>query len=87
VAPDEGKLALRALLKGRPGEYIGTWTGYDSRRGMSKWRDIVDWVGGYPYEAARVDDVFNFCHARGFSLKRLNCRGGTGCNEFVFRRG
>lgn len=36
---------------------------------MSKWRDIVDWVGGYPYEAAKADEVFAFFRARGFSLE------------------
>jgi 2-polyprenyl-6-hydroxyphenyl methylase/3-demethylubiquinone-9 3-methyltransferase len=86
VAPDEGKAALRALLAGRPGDYVRTWTGYQARRGMSKWRDIVDWVGGYPYEAARADEVFGFYRARGFSLEYLRCGGGLGCNEFVFRR-
>ena len=87
MAPNEGKAALRALLGGRPGEYLRTWTNYQARRGMSKWRDIVDWVGGYPYEAAKVDEVFAFFRARGFSLEYLRCGGGLGCNEFVFRRG
>ncbi|HOC16689.1 MAG TPA: class I SAM-dependent methyltransferase [Vicinamibacterales bacterium] len=85
VAPDEGKAALRALLSGRPGEYLRTWTRYQARRGMSKWRDIVDWVGGHPYEAAKVDEVFSFYRARGFALEYLRCGGGLGCNEFVFR--
>ncbi len=86
VAPGEGKAALRALLSGRPGDYVRTWTRYQARRGMSKWRDIVDWVGGYPYEAAKADEVFAFFRARGFSLDYLRCGGGLGCNEFVFRR-
>lgn len=86
VAPDEGKAMLRSLLAGRPAEYVRTWTRYQARRGMSKWRDIVDWVGGYPYEAAKADEVFAFFRARGFTLDYLRCGGGLGCNEFVFRR-
>ena len=31
-----------------------TWRGYASKRGMSPWRDVVDWVGGYPFAAAFV---------------------------------
>jgi 2-polyprenyl-6-hydroxyphenyl methylase/3-demethylubiquinone-9 3-methyltransferase len=27
---------------------------------MSKWYDIVDWVGGYPYEFATPDQIFDF---------------------------
>jgi 2-polyprenyl-6-hydroxyphenyl methylase/3-demethylubiquinone-9 3-methyltransferase len=86
AAPSEVRSALRALLKGKPGRYARTWTGQDVRRGMSKWRDIVDWVGGYPYEAAKADEVFAFFRARGFALEYLRCGGGLGCNEFVFRR-
>ncbi len=28
------------------------WRNYKSIRGMSKWYDLVDWVGGYPFEVA-----------------------------------
>jgi 2-polyprenyl-3-methyl-5-hydroxy-6-metoxy-1,4-benzoquinol methylase len=87
IAPDELKPALRALLRLRPGEYVRRWTGYDKNRGMSRWRDIVDWVGGYPYEVATPDEIFDFYRARGFTLTRLKCGGvGLGCNEFVFVR-
>jgi hypothetical protein len=54
---------------------------------MSRWRDAVDWVGGYPYEVATPDQAFDFCTERGFSLRGLKCGGvGLGCNEFVFER-
>ena len=87
VAPDEVKPALRALVKLRPGEYVRRWTTYDKNRGMSRWRDIVDWVGGYPYEVATPDEIFDFYRARGFTLTKLKCGGvGLGCNEFVFVR-
>jgi 2-polyprenyl-3-methyl-5-hydroxy-6-metoxy-1,4-benzoquinol methylase len=56
-------------------------------RGMSVWYDLVDWVGGYPFEVARLEDVFHFCRSRGFRLRQLKtCGGGHGCNEFVFER-
>lgn len=54
-------------------------------RGMSFFYDCVDWLGGYPFETARPEEVFDFCRDRGFSLKRLQTSGGGhGCNEFVF---
>jgi 2-polyprenyl-6-hydroxyphenyl methylase/3-demethylubiquinone-9 3-methyltransferase len=54
---------------------------------MSPWRDTVDWVGGYPFEVARPEEVFDFCQQRGLLLLRLKtCGGGRGCNEFVFGR-
>jgi 2-polyprenyl-6-hydroxyphenyl methylase/3-demethylubiquinone-9 3-methyltransferase len=87
VAPDEVKPAARALLTLRPQEYVRRWTAYDKNRGMSHWRDIIDWVGGYPYEVATPDEIFDFYRARGFTLTKLKCGGvGLGCNEFVFLR-
>jgi 2-polyprenyl-3-methyl-5-hydroxy-6-metoxy-1,4-benzoquinol methylase len=86
-APNEAKSVLRAVVTLRPGEYVRSWTRYSEKRGMSRWRDIVDWVGGYPYEYATPEAIFDFYRARGFSLARLKCGGvGLGCNEFVFVR-
>ena len=70
----------------QPAEYIKSWTGYRANRGMSKWRDIVDWVGGYPYEAAKPDVIFQFFKDRGYSLETMRCLGGLGCNEFLFKK-
>jgi 2-polyprenyl-6-hydroxyphenyl methylase/3-demethylubiquinone-9 3-methyltransferase len=87
-APEEGKAMLRALLKLRPQDYARTWTEYSRNRGMSHWRDIIDWVGGYPYEFATPEEIFDFYRARGFELTKMRCGGvGLGCNEFVFVKG
>jgi 2-polyprenyl-6-hydroxyphenyl methylase/3-demethylubiquinone-9 3-methyltransferase len=85
-APEELKNLLRSIATGRPGDYIRTWTQYDTRRGMSHWHDIIDWVGGYPYECARADTIFSFFKQRGFALERLTIGGGLGCSEYVFTR-
>jgi len=85
--PDELKALARSLISLRPQQYIHSWTRYKNARGMNRWHDIVDWVGGFPYEVATVDEVFDFCKARGFTLSRLKNGGvGLGCNEFVFQR-
>ena len=86
VAPDEMKNLLRAAATLKVGAYVRSWTDYDQNRGMNKWRDVIDWVGGYPYEVARADAIFDFYRQRGFALAKLNCGGGLGCNEFVFVR-
>lgn len=87
VAPEEAKSMLRSLLLLKPGEYLRSWTQYDEKRGMSHWRDIFDWVGGYPYEVAKPEEIFDFYRARGFQLTKLKCGAvGLGCNEFVFQR-
>jgi len=87
ITPNEAKIFLRATLEGRPGEYLRSWIEPDTLRGMSRWRDIVDWVGGYPYEFATPEQIFDFYRERGFTLTKLKCGGvGLGCNEFVFVR-
>jgi 2-polyprenyl-3-methyl-5-hydroxy-6-metoxy-1,4-benzoquinol methylase len=53
-------------------------------RGMDRRRDLVDWVGGYPFEVARPDQVFAFYRERGFVLDRLVSVRGLACNEYVF---
>ena len=76
----------KELLQGRPGHYIRTWTQYQKSRGMSRWHDIIDWVGGYPFEVARPDDLLRFYAERGFSPVRTKLTTDAGCNEFVLVR-
>jgi len=55
-------------------------------RGMSAWRDVVDWVGGYPFEVARPEEIFEFYTQRGFELRKLKtCYGSHGCNQYVLQ--
>jgi 2-polyprenyl-6-hydroxyphenyl methylase/3-demethylubiquinone-9 3-methyltransferase len=82
-----GPTLLRDLLSGQP---LRSWLNYgqDSSRGMSPWRDVVDWVGGLPFEVATPETIFRFYRDRGFVLEELTtCGPGHGCNEFVFRNG
>jgi 2-polyprenyl-6-hydroxyphenyl methylase/3-demethylubiquinone-9 3-methyltransferase len=60
---------------------------YKKNRGMSYWTDLIDWVGGYPFEVARPEEVFAFFHAGRYELiKLITCGGDIGCNQFVFNR-
>jgi SAM-dependent methyltransferase len=80
-----GLTIIRDLLRGRP---LETWRHYatNSTRGMSPWADVVDWVGGLPFEVAKPEEIFGFYRDRGFTLRQLKtCAGGHGCNEFVFQ--
>lgn len=79
-----GNIAMLKLAR-----YIRYWTHYASHsgRGMSYWHDKVDWIGGYPFEVAMPEQIFDFFRARGFVLDKLKtCGGGIACNEFVFRK-
>jgi 2-polyprenyl-3-methyl-5-hydroxy-6-metoxy-1,4-benzoquinol methylase len=84
-APEELKRLGRGILTGKPGQCFHEWKEYGNKRGMNLWYDILDWVGGYPYEVATPDEMFDFYKARGYTLTKLRCGGvGLGCNEFVF---
>jgi 2-polyprenyl-6-hydroxyphenyl methylase/3-demethylubiquinone-9 3-methyltransferase len=56
-------------------------------RGMTLWHDMIDWVGGYPFEVARPEAIMRFYRDLGFTLHEMRtCAGRHGCNEFVFVR-
>ena len=56
-------------------------------RGMSLWYDMLDWLGGYPFEVAKPEQVLRFLRPRGFELREMTTAGRTAaCNEFVFER-
>lgn len=87
IFPDEAKRFLGCALKGKPQQYISDWKNYRNERGMNRWHDIIDWVGGFPYEVATPDEIFEFYKAKGFTLQKLKTGGvGLGCNEFVFEK-
>ncbi len=82
------KSSLGQLARGDNSVPWLAWTRYQSgHRGMSWWRDMVDWVGGYPFEIAKPEAILDFYCQSGFDLERLHtCCGKLGCNEYVFRR-
>jgi 2-polyprenyl-3-methyl-5-hydroxy-6-metoxy-1,4-benzoquinol methylase len=57
---------------------------YKEKRGMSWKTDLVDWLGGYPYEYASVKEIFDFYKARGFELQNIKTTNYIGCNQFLF---
>ncbi len=59
---------------------------YRKQRGMSVVRDWFDWLGGYPFEVAKPQEVVGFYEQLGFHLKTLRECRSNGCNEFVFER-
>ena len=78
-----GPITLRDFWHGRP---FATWRNYRHSRGMSAWHDVVDWVGGYPFEVAQPGKIHEFYHERGFLLSKLTTTFSLGCNQYVFVR-
>lgn len=54
-------------------------------RGMSLLHDWRDWLGGYPYESAKLEAVASFYNNLGFELIHLLPPNiGFGNNQFLF---
>jgi len=66
---------------------LGRYREYKNKRGMSILYDWIDWLGGYPFETARPEDVVSFYQQRKFRLEKEVLTRGWGNNQFVFRKG
>lgn len=54
---------------------------------MSFHYDIVDWIGGYPFEVSTPDKIIDFYNSIGYKLIKIKtCKGKLGCNEFLFKK-
>ena len=89
IGISEAKQLANHYRHGTIQDWLRTWTEYDlvSKRGMSRWHDWIDWIGGYPYERATIEQIVDIFSNDGFSLTKLfDCSDGSGCNEFLFVR-
>ena len=59
---------------------------YKNKRGMSYRHDLNDWLGGYPYEHAKVEELFDFYTSRGFTLVKLKTNNYIGNNQLLFKK-
>ena len=76
-------LAMADAVRGR--NPLGRYR--DDARAMRFTTDIVDWIGGYPFEVATPSETIQFAERRGFQMLWSQLVGRKhGCNEFVFRR-
>ncbi len=62
------------------------FTGYKKNRGMSITHDWFDWLGGFPFEVATVEEIFRFFRDKGFVLNNIKTTNGLGNNQLVFVR-
>lgn len=75
------------LLRGRPDMFFRNIISYKKKRGMSWWHDRIDWIGGFPFEVSKPEEIFNFYRQRKYKLQRITTvGGGLGCNQYVFQR-
>ena len=78
---------LKYTLRGKPMTAIGPLLKSSERRGMSVHRDMVAWMGGFPFEFASYDTLSDYLRGRGFRLLHGQRNGSLGCHEMVFVQG
>jgi 2-polyprenyl-3-methyl-5-hydroxy-6-metoxy-1,4-benzoquinol methylase len=76
-------VAIGIVKYGNP---IGQFSKYKKKRGMSIYHDWIDWLGGYPFEVAKPEDIYKFYKSHGFVLENMTTTNRFGCNQFVFRK-
>jgi SAM-dependent methyltransferase len=77
-----GLLGRRLVRGNSPLSFIRE---YHKSRGMAFMTDVRDWLGGWPYEDAKIEEVLHFCRTR-INLELVNIRTGEANTEYVFRR-
>ncbi len=55
-------------------------------RGMTGSVAIQDWLFGFPYEFASVDEVVNYMIGQGFRLERIDSNIGLRTNHYLFQK-
>jgi len=65
---------------------IAHFSTYKNKRSMSIYHDWIDWLGGYPFEVAKPEEIFNLYKSHGYILENLVTTNRLGCNQFVFRK-
>jgi 2-polyprenyl-3-methyl-5-hydroxy-6-metoxy-1,4-benzoquinol methylase len=84
--PQELKSLISYALSGQIRTYIRELTSASNARGMSWLHDVIDWVGGYPYEYASVAAIAEFYRRDGFEPVKIRENKSYGCHQIVFKR-
>ncbi|MBM83184.1 MAG: SAM-dependent methyltransferase [Planctomycetaceae bacterium] len=84
MMPYQFALFVASCILFRPIQFLKKRLRKADERGMNWWHDVVDWIGGYPFEVAKPQEIIHFYRDRGFVIDRLFSVGDRlGCNEYV----
>jgi 2-polyprenyl-3-methyl-5-hydroxy-6-metoxy-1,4-benzoquinol methylase len=76
---------LKYTFRLQPMVAIAPLIRHKDRRGMSLTHDLVDWMGGFPFEFVTFEVLQSYMNARGFELERSRRGLSLGCHEMVLR--
>ncbi|MCT2557801.1 class I SAM-dependent methyltransferase [Tsuneonella sp. YG55] len=77
---------LKYTLKLKPMIAIRPLIDYRKQRGMNFSHDLIDWIGGFPFEFATYEALVHFLETAGFEHVRGTRATSLGCHEIVFRK-
>jgi len=69
----------------KPGSNPFGWNRRRERR-MNAYHNLIDWLGGLPYEVTNVEEVREFLEPRGFVLEKVKETHERQNDIFVFRK-
>jgi 2-polyprenyl-3-methyl-5-hydroxy-6-metoxy-1,4-benzoquinol methylase len=74
-------------LRAQRGEVPDAWWTDGRERGMDAYCDLVDWLGGLPYEVATLPELVTALHALGIeTVRSRECPGDGGCHIVIGKR-
>ena len=52
---------------------------------MNAYHDLLDWLGGLPYEVASENEIVQFAIRHGFALQGIRTASEGACSVYVMR--
>lgn len=77
---------LKYTIKFRPMAAIQPLINYEKNRGMKYHYDLIDWIGGFPFEFVEFELMIEYAAVRGLILTQSKKVLSSGCHEFVFMK-
>jgi len=59
---------------------------YKHGRGMKISNDIIDWIGGFPYEYATLNKLNIYFNLKGFEIVKFKEANSLGCHEILYKK-
>lgn len=82
----QGINILKYTILLKPMDAIRPLIDYKKNRGMTIFHDMIDWIGGFPFEYASYERLKNFYTSKGFQYVKGNKASSLGCHELVFKK-
>lgn len=70
----------------KPGVAIKSLIGYKKNIGMSIYHDMIDWIGGFPFEVATYEVLCEYFDKKGYDHVSGVKATSLGCHEILFRK-